>query len=121
MRRARGECGGPFARELLTEYPLHEDEDDDGTAIREGAWLEHGRVVISADVACSRLEGGRFTSCPVASARQSWVAHVTRAYRFLERGELRALEVEPSAALLEAVDAVATAVNAVEDYERKKG
>lgn len=46
---------------------------------------------------------------------------MTRAYRLLEKGQLDMLEPEPSAGLLEAVDAVALAVLAVDEYERKRG
>lgn len=120
MRRARGDCGGPFTRDLLTEYPLHEDTDDDGTLLREGAWLDGGRVVLSADSACSRLEDGAFTSCPVAASRQPWVAHVIRSWRYFEKGQLATIEPEPSAALLECLDAVGGAVVAVEEYERSR-
>lgn len=120
-RRARGNCGGPFTRDMLDAYPMQQFTDDDGTQIRDGAWeAPDGRIWITADVACSRVGEGAFSSCPVAAARQPWVSHVNACHRAAEAGEMRMLEPHPSAALIDAVGVVAGAVSEVERYKTEK-
>jgi hypothetical protein len=58
--------------------------------------------------------------CPLAATRpehNAWMHVVTRAYRAAEKGALRDRYPDPSAVLLDAVDALTDAVDARRDHE----
>ena len=119
IRRLRGTCGGPFDVALTDIYSVNDVPDDSGGTRKEGAWIEDGRVVISADTACSRLSSeGTFRSCPVAATAQEWYQRdVCRSYVAYDRGQLVLIQPAPSAALLDALQATASAMADVDKYE----
>lgn len=66
------------------------------------------------------MEGVYFTRCPVALAQGPWLIDVFRAYRHYEKGQLSLHEPHPSAALMDAVDLVATTVCEMHAYESER-
>ncbi len=103
---------------MLGAYPFHEYEDPDQPGIGttwEGARERDGLVVLSGDC-CVRAgcDGGEFTSCPVSQSSQAWALFAVRAWRAWDKGQLHLVERRPSAALLDAVETIASALTALE-------
>lgn len=87
-----------------------------GSRDHDGAYVgRDGRIYITGSVVGpSDLTAESFDRCPVASMRETWVGEVWQAWRAHEKGGLAAIEPEPSAALIEAIDEVGRGVAAVE-------
>lgn len=62
----------------------------------------------------SSCQSDVFTSCPIAAMETPLMAHIWTAWRAREKGALSAVEPEPSAGFVVALDLVSAAINEVE-------
>lgn len=80
------------------------------------------------DAGCQSVHAGvrrlcgadELTTCPLHYLRMPWVHRAARARKWAERGQLTVVEPKPSAALIEAVDEIDSALAAREHREHEQ-